>query len=309
MLPVPTSLLFLLASFIWGTTWLTIKLQLGVVAPEVSVAYRFGLASLLLFGWCAIRRIPLRFNRAAHASFAVLGVLQYGANYVLVYASEGHLTSGLVAVIFVLVVAWNLLGSRFLLRNRLPPSAFVGAALGMVGIALVFWPSLSAVRNAPGQLWGVLFGVLASLCASAGNLWSERVYARGASVVSSTAWAMLYASIGVALYCLLRGLPFSFDGSFRYVASLAYLALFGSVLAFISFLTLLQRIGAARAGYVAVAIPVLAMVTSTVFEAFRWSLLTLAGMMLVLMGNIIVLRHKQRQAVRPRAAEEAAAAP
>ena len=104
--------LFLLPSFIWGTTWLAIKFQLGVVAPEVSVVWRFALAALLLAGWCRLRGIPLRFAPREHLRFVVLGFLLFGANYVLVYKSEQHLTSGLVAVLFAFMVFWNLLGAR-----------------------------------------------------------------------------------------------------------------------------------------------------------------------------------------------------
>ena len=291
---MPNWLLFLVPSLIWGTTWLTIKFQLGVVAPEVSVAYVLLMKSLVLFGWCLIRRVPLRFDARTHVSFALLGTLQYALNYVFVYRSEGYLTSGLVAVVFVVVVAWNLIGARFFFGEPLHASIVGGAAIGMAGVALVFWPELSHVRGAPGELHGVLLGVGGTIAASAGNLWSQRVYARGVAVGPSTAWAMLYGATGVAIYCVMRRLPFAFDASFRYVASLAYLTLFGSVFAFLGYLTLLKRIGAGRSGYVAVAIPVLAMASSTVFEGYRLSGLALLGMALVLAGNVLVLRGKQR---------------
>ena len=295
---VSTWLLFLVPSFIWGTTWLTIKFQLGVVPPEVSVAYRFALASLVLFVVCAARRIPVRFDLRTHASFAVLGLLQYGMNYVLVYLAEGYLTSGLVAVVFVLIVALNLVGTWIFFRAPSPPGVIAGAAIGIAGVALVFWPEVSHVRGAAGEMRGVLMGVLATVAASGGNLFSQRLYARGMPIASSTAWAMLYAAIGVALYCALRGLPFTFDPRLPYLASLAYLAVFGSVIAFLGFLTLLRRIGAGRAGYTATVIPVLAMLTSTVFEGYRWSVLAIVGMTLVLAGNVLVLRTKERLAAK-----------
>jgi drug/metabolite transporter (DMT)-like permease len=288
---VPSWLLFVVPSFIWGTTWLTIKFQLGVVAPEVSVSYRFGLAALVLFAWCGLLRIPLRFDIRTHASLALLGLLQYAANYVLLYMSEAYLTSGLVAVLFALVLVWNLVGARLFFDRPLPASVVAGAAVGVAGVTLVFWPEVSQLRAA-GQARGVVLAVAATLAASAGNLWSERVYARDVSVAPSTAWAMMYASLGVALYCALRHVPFAFDVSLSYLASLAYLALFGSVIAFIGFLTLLRRIGAGRASYSAVLIPVLAMATSTLVEGYRWSALALSGMALVLAGNLMVLRGK-----------------
>jgi drug/metabolite transporter (DMT)-like permease len=142
----------------------------------------------------------------------------------------------------------------------------------------------------------VALALLGSLVASAGNLFSQRLYGRGVPIVPSTAWAMGYASLAVALYCGARGVPFAFDPSAAYVASLAYLAVFGSVFAFVAYLTLLRRIGAGRAGYTAAVIPVVAMGTSTAFEGYRWSALALAGMGLVLAGNVLVLRARERTA-------------
>ena len=126
---VPNWLLFLIPSFIWGTTWLTIKFQLGIVAAEVSVAYRFGLAALVLFAWCGLHRIPLRFDGRTHASLALLGLLLYAVNYVLLYRSEAYLTSGLVAVLFALVLVWNLAGARLFFGRPLPAPVVAGAAL------------------------------------------------------------------------------------------------------------------------------------------------------------------------------------
>jgi hypothetical protein len=125
--------LFLLPTCIWGTTWLAIKFQLGVVAPEVSVAWRFGLASLLLLGWCVARGIPLRFPLRDHLAFILLGLLLFGANYVLVYRSEAYLTSGLVAVLSALMVFWNLLGARIFFGTSAPRAVVTGAVLGRHG--------------------------------------------------------------------------------------------------------------------------------------------------------------------------------
>lgn len=283
-------LLFLVPSLIWGTTWLAIKFQLGTVAPEASVAYRFLLAALLLLAWSALRGIPLRFDARMHASLALLGLLQYGLNYVLVYLSEQHLPSGVVALLFGLLVIWNLAGARLFLGSPIRASVLGGAAMGILGVVLVVWPDLARVRGMAGQALGVALAVAATLSASAGNLWSQRVYRAGIPVISSSGWAMLYGALGVAAWCGIGRIPFAFDASLSYLASLAYLALFGSVFAFVAYLTLLRRIGAGRAGYTAVLIPVLAMAMSTLFEGYRWSAAALAGMALVLAGNVLVLR-------------------
>ena len=168
-------LLFVIPSCIWGSTWLVIKYQLGVVAPEASVAYRFGAAALLLFAWCRMRRESVRFARGLHVQFLLLGTLHFALNYVLVYLSEEYLTSGLVAVVFVLMVFWNLLGAHWLFGQALSQRLLVGAVCGMLGVALVFWPELTSLRGDAASVKGLIFGVLATLAASGGNLYGQRL--------------------------------------------------------------------------------------------------------------------------------------
>jgi drug/metabolite transporter (DMT)-like permease len=285
-------LLFLLPTGIWGTTWLAIKFQLGVVAPEVSVAWRFGLASLLLLGWCAARGIPLRYSLRDHLAFILLGLLLFGANYVLVYRSETYLTSGLVAVLSSLMVFWNLLGARVFFGTSAPRAVLLGALLGFAGVALLFWPEVSSLRpgGAAGQATGIALALLSTLLSSAGTLFSQRLFSRGAAILPATALGMGWSALAVTVGCALAGIPFAFDPRPGYLLSLAYLAAFGSVVAFASYLTLVGRIGAGRTGYMTVVIPAVAMLVSTVFEGYRWSPGAVAGMALVLAGTALVLR-------------------
>jgi len=288
----PALLLFLVPSFIWGTTWLAIKFQLGLVPPEVSVAWRFALAAALMIGWCLWRGIPLRFDAREHLRFALLGFLLFGANYVLVYRSEEHLTSGLVAVLFASMVFWNLLGARLFFGTPAPRAVVAGAVLGFAGVALLFWPELAALRagTVPGQAAGIALALVSTLLASGGNLYSQRLFARGAGVVPATALGMAWAAAMVAAWCVIAGVPFAFDPRPGYVVSLAYLAVFGSVIAFVTYLTLIQRIGSGRAGYTAAVIPAIAMAVSTLFEGYRWTAGAAVGMALVLAGTLLVLR-------------------
>ena len=284
------TLLYLIPCAIWGSTWLVIKYQLGVVAPEVSVAYRFGVAALLLFAWCAWRRERLAFDARTHAAYVLLGTMHFALNYVLVYVSEEYLTSGLVAVVFVLMVFWNLLGAHWLFGQALSGRLLAGAACGFGGVALVFWPELTALRGDNASVKGLLIAIGATIAASGGNLYAQRLYAREIPVMPCTAWSMLYGALTVALYCGVAGIPFTWDGSLSYQIAFAYLAVFGSVIAFGTYLTLLKRIGAGRAGYTAALIPVIAMLFSTLFEDYAWTLPAIAGMVLVLVGNVLVLR-------------------
>ncbi len=287
--------LFLLPTAIWGTTWLVIKYQLGNVAPEVSVAWRFALASALLLGWCGWRRTPLRYGPREHVRFATLGLLLFGLSYVLVYRAEATLTSGLVAVLFSFLVLWNLLGVRLFFGTRAPLALLLGAALGVAGVGLLFWPDLSGQRAESGLLTGIGYAVAGTLVASCGNLYSQRLFARDIAIVPATAFAMGYAAVLLVAWCAVRGISFDFDARPPYVLSLLYLALLGSVVAFVAFLTLLKRIGAGRAGYSAAVIPAVAMLASTLFEHYRWTALGVAGMALVLAGTVLVLRVKERR--------------
>ena len=287
-------LLFSLPTFIWGTTWLAIKFQLGLVPPEVSVAWRFALASLLLVGWCLVRGIALPTTARAHGRLALLGFLLFGLNYVLVYKSEQHLTSGLVAVLFAFLVFWNLLGARVFFGTPAPAVVILGAVLGVAGVGLLFWPEVASVRAGDGQGAGIAFAVVATIVASGGNLYSQSLFASGVAVVPATAFGMGYAALAVLGWCAATRVPFAFDARPAYVLSLAYLALLGSVVAFVSFLTLLKRIGSGRAGYTAAVIPVTAMLASTLFEGYRWSAAAVLGMALVVAGTVLVLRVKER---------------
>src|SRR5713101_6280838 len=138
-----TTGLFIICSAIWGSTWLAIKYQLGAVAPELSVAYRFGLAAIVLFAWCAATRRSLRFSAREHGYLAALGVTLFGLNYIGVYWAERYVASGLVAVLFSTIVFMNPVGMRLVFGTPLAARTFVAAALGVAGVALLFLPELT----------------------------------------------------------------------------------------------------------------------------------------------------------------------
>ena len=282
--------LYLAAVLIWGSTWLAITFQLGVVPSEVSVAYRFAIASLMLLAYCHWRGLNLRFSAGEHGWMALQGLLLFGLNYLCIYQAEGHIHSGLVAVIFSLMVFFNMLGARLFFGTPLRPATVLGALLGIAGVALLFLPEIARAAEAGMTLTGLLLALAGTLSASFGNLAAGRNSARGLPVVQVNAFGMLYGALLVGGYAALLGRPFVFDGSPAYVSSLLYLALFGSVLAFGAYLTLLGRIGAARAGYVAVAVPLVALLLSTLFEGLRWQPAMLIGLALCLAGNVLVLR-------------------
>jgi drug/metabolite transporter (DMT)-like permease len=279
--------LFSIATLIWGSTWLAITFQLGVVAPEASIVYRFALAALMLAAWCLATGRSLRFPFAQHAWFAAQGTLLFGLNYLGVYLAEQYIASGLVAVLFSLIVFLNLVGVRVFFAAPINRRTLVGATLGVAGVTLLFWRELGTSHG--DTLRGIVFAFAATVLASGGNLLAVRNQRHGVPLLPGVAWGMAYGALAIALVAAIEGIAWTFDARPGYVMSLLYLAAFGSVIAFGTYLTLLGKIGAARAGYVGVAVPVVALLLSTVFEHYEWTLPALAGAALCVIGNVLVL--------------------
>jgi len=284
-----TLLLYFGIVLIWGTTWLAVKLQLGVVPPEVSVAWRFWLAAALLFAWCLIRRLPLRFSLRQHAGIAVLGLCFFSTNFVLIYHGSAWLPSGLVAVVFSMMVVMNIGNGAIFLGRRLDRRVAVGAGFGLIGIAVTFWPDIATFDPKSGASLGLLLCLLGTYSASLGNIASARNQTAGLPVLQANAWGMAYGAAAVTLYALAAGKTFSFDFSPVYVGSLVYLAVVGSIFGFGCYLSLLGRIGPERAAYSAVLYPIVALVISTVAENYHWAPRVFAGMGFIVFGNLLVL--------------------
>ncbi len=288
-------ILYATTVLIWGSTWLVITFQLGEVDPILSVAYRFTLASLLLLGFCWRRGINLRFARRHHLYFGLQGALLFSLNYLLVYLAELRLTSGLVAVIFSTLVFMNIFVGALFLGTPVRLNVVLGASLGLAGISLVFLPELNGFTLEDRGFVGLLLGLAATLLASGGNIVAARNQREGLPVVQTNAFGMGYGALLMFGTALAGGVPFRFEATPAYIGSLVYLAIFGSILAFGAYLTLLGRIGADRAGYAGLLFPLVALGISTLFEGYLWSGPALAGVALVVAGNFLVLSRRQRR--------------
>ncbi|HEX9772400.1 MAG TPA: EamA family transporter [Steroidobacteraceae bacterium] len=282
--------LFAACVAIWGSTWLAITFQLGDVAPEASVAYRFLLASLLLFAFCLARRLPLRFTARDHAWIALQGILMFGAAYIYVYYAEQHIVSGLVAVGYSASPLLGMLGLRLFFGTPMTARVATGSVLGITGIALVFAPEFAQFGSTDRPVLGVVYTALSVVLSMLGSMVAHRNHDAGIPVWQTMAWGMLYGAILAAIWTVAAGQPFAFTATLSYVLSLLYLAVFGSILAFGGYLTLLGRIGAARASYIGVMIPIVALAISAAFEGFHWQTLTWTGIAVSLVGNVLVLK-------------------
>jgi len=286
--------LFVVCVLIWGTTWLAITFQLGRVAPDVSVFYRFLLASLLVFAYCAWRKLPLRYSLRQHFWIALMGILMFGVSYVFVYYAEQHVVSGLVAVGYSASPLLGMLGMRAFFGTPMTRRVALGSVLGIVGIALVFWPELGSSQGPGSFSVGVTYTALAVLLSAFGSLVAHRNHEHHLPLWQSLAWGMLYGALFALAWAMAGGQALGFEPTALYVLSLVYLAVFGSVLAFASYLTLLKRIGAARSGYIGVMTPIVALVISAAFESFRWHALTWIGIAISVAGNVVILRGKAK---------------
>jgi drug/metabolite transporter (DMT)-like permease len=286
--------LFIAPTLLWGSTWYAITFQLGVVAPEVSVVYRFALASVLLAAWCGATGRSLSFSGREHLWIAAQGAPMFGLGYVFIYHSEQYVASGPLAVLFATIVFANLAGARIFFGDRVTARAIVGAVLGVGGVALLFLPEFASMTATAGTAKGVAYGLAAVLLASAGNLVAVRNNRARLPLLPVVAWGMGYGAAIAAAAVGASGAAWTFDPRAGYVASLLYLAVFGSIVAFGTYLTLVARIGAGPASYVGVAIPVVAMSVSTLFEGYRWTLPAVAGIALAAIGNVLVLWKPRR---------------
>jgi drug/metabolite transporter (DMT)-like permease len=298
------ALLYVATVLIWGSTWIGIEFQLGVVNPMVSVFYRYAIAALLLIGWCRLRGKSLAFGGAAHLRFLLLGLTLFGINYLLTYHAQQWLTSALAAILFSTMLWLNMINARLFFGVRSGARVVAGSLIGVAGIVILFYPEVRYLSWSDATFFGAVLALLGAFVASLGNMISQNAQNRGLPVVQSNAWGMAYGALFTGLLALLRGHAFTFDASPGYVLSLLYLAVVGSILAFGAYLTLLGRIGAHRAGYAVVMFPVVAVVISVLFEDLRVTGNLIAGAGLVMLGNVFVLQTR-----RPPATTTAGALP
>lgn len=283
------SFLYLLTVIIWGTTWIAINYQLGSVAPEVSVVYRFALASLILFSFAKFKKLPLNFAPRYHLNFIALGITLFGINYFLLYNAQQHINSALAATAFSTLMIFNIINARFWYKTAINKQVYLGATLGLIGIITLFWPQITSVDYGHATVLGLVLCLVGTLSASMGNMVSIKNQKLKLPVLQTNAWAMMYGTIFMSIVAVMRGDIFSFDFNAAYISSLLYLSLFGSVIAFGCYLTLMTRIGAHKTSYANILFPAVAVVISTFVENFQWSIFTVIGFSSILLGNLVIL--------------------
>lgn len=284
--------LFLVPALIWGSTWFVITFQLGEVDPLVSVSYRFLIAGIILGLYAWVRKLPLKFTFKQHLRAAQQGLLLFGINYWLVYLSEVTLTSGLVAVAFSSLIFFNIAFGAIFLKAKINRRVVLGALLGFVGTILIYKSEFSSFSTSSEYIFAVVFAMSSVLFASLGNITSALNQKNGMPVIQTVAYGMVYGGLSMAFIALILGKPFVIDTSIPYLASLAYLSIFGSIVAFTGYLTLIGRIGADKAAYTIVFVPVIAIGISAIYEDYPIDIFAIAGIFLIVVANIAALIKK-----------------
>ena len=287
-------ILFGITLFCWSPTWYVIKFQLGYVDPLVSVFYRFFAASIIIFIYLLIKKKNLKFSLNYHLWFLFFGICLYSLNYVFFYLSNTYLISAFPAIVFSTVVIMNILGEAFYFKKKPSLKTLTGATIGMIGIAIIFNNEIFNFSLSNGTHIGLLLALLGTFFASTGNMVHQRNLNNNFPLIETIAYSMFYGSLATLFIIQIKGTELLFEYTFSYIASLAYLSIVGSIFAFIFYLKLLERVGAGRAGYVGVIMPVLALLISTVFESLEWQIDLILGLPILIIGAVLVINQKIR---------------
>ena len=284
--------LFGITLFCWSPTWYIIKFQLGYVDPLVSVFYRFFAAAIIIFIYLLIKKKNLKFSLNHHVWFLLFGIFLYSLNYVFFYLSNTYLISAFPAIVFSTVVIMNILGETFYFKKKPSFKTLIGATIGMLGIIIIFNNEIFNFSLSNGTHIGLFLAFLGTFCASTGNMIYQRNLNNNFPLIETIAYAMLYGSLVTLLITQIKNTQLLFEYTFSYIASLVYLSIVGSIFAFIFYLKLLERVGAGRAGYVGVVMPVLALLISTLFENLEWQTDLIVGLPILIIGAVLVINQK-----------------
>ena len=294
---------FIIFTAIWGSTWIVIRDQLGTVPPQWSVTYRFIIAAIAMAAAARWKGESLNLGHKGLLAAIFLGFTQFCINFNAVYLAERHITSGVVATVFaLLLIPATLMGWAFL--GHKPSKRFAWSSLIAVsGIALLF---VHEIREHPADSRQIAAGIgltlVGMLGASIANVAQARPEIRRFPLLGLLAWSMGAGAVIDGLIAFALTGPPVFDPRPGYWLGVAYLAIPASVLTFSLYYPVVRRIGPAKAAYSSVLVPIIAMGFSTWLEGYRWTGLTIAGAFLALGGMVLALRRDRSGVPAPDAA-------
>ncbi|HID5491747.1 TPA: DMT family transporter [Klebsiella pneumoniae] len=296
------ALLYALVVVIWGTTWIAIFLQQGPVAAPVSIFWRFAVASVMMLAILLVTRRLRPLGAKDHLCCLLQGCCVFCFNFWCFYTAAAWINTGLESVIFSMAVLFNAINSFLFFRQQPPGRFWAAAALGLAGIVILFWDDLLVNGLNASLLWGIGLSALGTYGFSLGNMFSIRHQRRGLETLTTNSWAMLYGTLVMGAIALLRGDNFMPEWTVSYLGALLYLALFGSVIAFGAYFTLVGRIGASKAAYSTLLFPLVALSISTVYEGYVWHSNAVIGLALILLGNLVMFAKPEQLLLRRRLA-------
>jgi drug/metabolite transporter (DMT)-like permease len=286
---------------IWGSTWIAIYWQLGTVPPLASVFYRFVLASIILLPLLKLFFTVQRTTWADQRFFFLQGCFLFSFNFLCFYIATQYIVSGVASVIFSTATLFNAINNRWFWNEKPGKRTYVAGILGISGLVLMFWNELAQGAWSLDAIRGLGLGLLGAYLFSLGNMVSIRNNRHKLQPLTTNAYSMIYGAAILAVSMYLSGTPLLWDPQPQYVGSLLYLTVFGTIIAFWAYLTLVARIGANKAAYATVLFPVVALSLSSIFEGYEWEALSILGLVLVLSGNMILLeldrpltRHREK---------------
>lgn len=290
---------FMLVTLIWGSTWIVITGQISTVPPSWSVSYRFLVAAAAMFAFALARRERLWLSGKALLFAAVFGIAQFALNFNFVYRAELHITSGLVAVLFALLIVPNSLMGRMFLKTPLEPRFLIGGGIAIVGVAMMILHEYRAAAiGSDAVLLGTALTLIGVFSASVANVMQGTAMARTQPMVVMIAWAMLFGALGDAAFAWATVGPPVIDTSPAYLGGVLYLGVVASAVTFPLYFGIIRAVGPGQAAWSSVLIPIIAMAISTIFEGYRWSALSVAGGLIAFVGlTIAVARRPQRPSV------------
>lgn len=273
----------------WSASWYALSLQVGAVAVQTSLFWRFAIAAIIMWAWVRMKKEPMRFPLKLHLAFSGMGLFIFCLNFMLFYYGSVYLISGLLSVVFSLASIFNL-ALGFLMARRVPRGrVLAGALIGIAGIAFMFWPEIANQSWTGNAALGLALCIVGTLSFCIGSQISASLQQRKIPVLAASAWGMTYGAAFSAIMSLALGNSLALDFSPIYLSSLLFLAVVSSVIAFWAYMSLIGRIGSGRSGYATVMFPVFALIISAIFEGYTFPTLAIAGLALVMLGNVLVL--------------------
>jgi len=284
--------LYIATVLIWGTTWLAIYFQLGEVPVNVSVFYRFALAALILLPSLWLGGKLQTTDRSDHLFMVLQGACLFSFNFICFYTATQYISSGLVAVVFSLATLFNALNNRFFWKESIPKTVLIAGVTGTLGLFLLFLPELNGSNGEGGfshsTLKGFTFACIGTYLFSLGNMISKRHSLKGLKPITSNAYGLCYGTAILVGVLLVTAEPLVVDLRPQYLGALFYLSIFGTIIGFTTYLTLVARLGANKAAYATVMFPVVALLLSSWFEGYHWQISSTFGLGLTILGNLII---------------------